>query len=214
MAPTAVPPAEKVAPRGLFAPFRIRQDPRTMTAAMEYKQGRPTYRLTTNAVGESHAIDTAERLGLPEPIVRRAEQLLSADMRQLLALQRDASAAEQDYVQARLEAEEREEVAQRAIAKAESQATALAQRSEAMRKQEVELKQRMEALERQMQAELQARVKVKERQFETVVTRLKMEAQQFGTRLRIVGDALEDLRIEVNQEEMEAEGRISRARHK
>lgn len=46
---------------------------------------------------------------------------------------------------------------------------------------------------------------VKERQFEDVVTRLKMEAQQFGTRLRIVGDALEDLRIEVNEEEMEAQ---------
>lgn len=130
-----------------------------MTAAMEYKQGRPTYRLTTNAVGESHAIDTAQRLGLPQPIVQRAEQLLSADMRQLLALQRDASAAEQDYVAARLDAEEREAVAQRAILEAEAKETDLQQRALAMAQTEEELKQRMEALERQMQAELQARRK-------------------------------------------------------
>ena len=99
-----------------------------------YKGGRPTYRLTRNAarslllcnprrlrsdtvdskVGESHAIETAARLGLPHTIVRvlcfvlvsfclsreapshdpqvkRAEQLLSEDQRQLLALQREAS---------------------------------------------------------------------------------------------------------------------------
>eukprot|EP00438_Fugacium_kawagutii_P020216 Skav207633 [mRNA] locus=scaffold1878:377646:397516:- [translate_table: standard] len=50
------------------------QDERTMTAAMEYKSGRPTYRLTTNAVGESHAIETAQRLGLPTTLVLRSAE--------------------------------------------------------------------------------------------------------------------------------------------
>lgn len=172
------------------------QDERTMTAAMEYKLGRPTYRLTTNAVGESHAIETAQRLGLPTSIVQRAEQLLSDDQRQLLALQRQASAAEQDYVAAKLEAEEREEIAKKAIGDAAAKESDLAYREKEIARMEVSLKQRMEALQRQMQAELKARVEVKERQFQDAVLRLKTEAQKGGSRLRIVGDALEDLRVE------------------
>jgi len=179
------------------------EDERTMTAAMEYKMGRPTYRLTTNAVGESHAIETAQRLGLPPTIVSRAEQLLSDDQRQLLALQRQASSAEQDYVAAKLEAEHREEIAKKAIEDAAAKESDLAIREQEMTKMEANLKERMEALQRQMQAELKARVEVKERQFQDVVLRLKTEAQQGGSRLRIVGDALEDLRVEFDEPKVE-----------
>eukprot|EP00434_Breviolum_minutum_P036703 symbB.v1.2.032535.t1/scaffold3918.1/size48325/3 len=72
-----------------------------------------------------------------------------------------------------------------------------------MTKMEANLKERMEALQRQMQAELKARVEVKERQFQDVVLRLKTEAQQGGSRLRIVGDALEDLRVEFDEPKVE-----------
>ncbi|CAJ1405369.1 unnamed protein product [Effrenium voratum] len=177
------------------------QDDRTLTAAMEYKGGRPTYRLTRNAVGESHAIETAARLGLPHTIVKRAEQLLSEDQRQLLALQREASAAEQDFVAARLEAEQREAAASKAIAEAEHKVSALASREHEVALQEADLQDRAQAQQRQMQADLKARLEVQERQFEDVVRRLKMEAQHLGTSLKIVGDVLEDLRFEVDEVE-------------
>ncbi|CAK9113168.1 Endonuclease MutS2 [Durusdinium trenchii] len=168
-----------------------------MTAAMEYKMGRPTYRLTTNAVGESHAIETAQRLGLPPSIVKRAEELLGDDQRRLLALQRQASAAEQDFIAAKLEADQREAAAQQAILETQSKESDLAHRAQQLTQMEVEVKERMNALKRQTDAELKARVEVKERQFQDVVRRLKMEAQHSGVQLRIVGDALEDLRVQV-----------------
>ncbi|CAK9077119.1 unnamed protein product [Durusdinium trenchii] len=173
------------------------EDERTMTAAMEYKMGRPTYRLTTNAVGESHAIETAQRLGLPPSIVKRAEELLGDDQRRLLALQRQASAAEQDFIAAKLEADQREAAAQQAILETQSKESDLAHRAQQLTQMEVEVKERMNALKRQTDAELKARVEVKERQFQDVVRRLKMEAQHSGVQLRIVGDALEDLRVQV-----------------
>eukprot|EP00913_Durusdinium_trenchii_P030166 g28265.t1 len=163
---------------------------------MEYKMGRPTYRLTTNAVGESHAIETAQRLGLPPSIVKRAEELLGDDQRRLLALQRQASAAEQDFIAAKLEADQREAAAQQAILETQSKESDLAHRAQQLTQMEVEVKERMNALKRQTDAELKARVEVKERQFQDVVRRLKMEpltceAQHSGVQLRIVGDALE-----------------------
>ena len=45
---------------------------------------------------------------------------------------------------------------------------------------------------------------MKERQFQDVVQRLKLETQKLGSRFRIVGDVLEDLKVEVGIHETEA----------
>lgn len=171
-----------------------------MTAAMEYRSGRPTYRLATNTVGESHAMETAERLGLPAPLVARAVQLLGDDQRQLLALQRKAADAEKDFESARMDAEQREAAASTAIREAETKAAELSRREQEVAEMEAKLQARTVALQRQMQAELQAQIAVKEKQFQDVVQRLKLETQKLGSRFRIVGDVLEDLKVEVDQE--------------
>lgn len=176
------------------------EDERTMTAAMEYRSGRPTYRLATNTVGESHAMETAERLGLPAPLVARAVQLLGDDQRQLLALQRKAADAEKDFESARMDAEQREAAASTAIREAETKAAELSRREQEVAEMEAKLQARTVALQRQMQAELQAQIAVKEKQFQDVVQRLKLETQKLGSRFRIVGDVLEDLKVEVDQE--------------
>jgi len=176
------------------------EDERTMTAAMEYRSGRPTYRLATNTVGESHAMETAERLGLPAPLVARAVELLGDDQRQLLALQRKAADAEKDFESARVDAEQREAAASTAIREAETKASELSRREQEVAEMEAKLQARTVALQRQMQAELQAQIAVKEKQFQDVVQRLKLETQKLGSRFRIVGDVLEDLKVEVDQE--------------
>ncbi|CAE7513105.1 mutS2 [Symbiodinium pilosum] len=176
------------------------EDDRTMTAAMEYKSGRPTYRLATNMVGESHAMETAQRLGLPGSLVARAVELLGDDQRQLIALQRKAADAEKDFESARVDAEQREAAARTAIAEANAKEAELARREVEVADMEAKLQARTSALQRQMQAELQAQMAVKERQFQDVVQRLKLETQKLGSRFRIVGDVLEDLKVEVDQE--------------
>lgn len=52
------------------------QDPRYALAAMEYARGRPTYRVVAGATGESHAFDTALRMGLDPALLDRAKSLM------------------------------------------------------------------------------------------------------------------------------------------
>jgi DNA mismatch repair protein MutS2 len=59
-------------------------DPRFALAAMEYANGRPTYRVVHDATGESHALDTALRMGIPEELVIRARALMGEAERALL----------------------------------------------------------------------------------------------------------------------------------
>lgn len=51
-------------------------DPRFAVAAMEVRDGRPTYRLIPDTTGESHALETAARLGLPPEVLQRADSLM------------------------------------------------------------------------------------------------------------------------------------------
>ena len=53
-------------------------DPRFAVAAMEVRDGLPTYRLIPDATGESHALSTAARLGLPADLLERAQALWQA----------------------------------------------------------------------------------------------------------------------------------------
>lgn len=182
------------------------EDARTETAAMEYKQGQPTFRLARNAVGESHAIETAKRLQLPELLVLRAEELLTEDQQQLLALQRQAALAEKELVEATGKAEEREAQATALMDELVVKDQEVLVQKDRLSHMEVEIKAKEERMRSQMQAELKAKVDAKERQLKDLVRRLKQESANLGpgSRIRIVGDALDDIRIE-RDEQAEAE---------
>ena len=59
------------------------------------ESGRPTYRLVRGAPGGSEALALAERLGLPEAWLSRAEELLSPEERQLRSLLQTVEASKQ-----------------------------------------------------------------------------------------------------------------------
>ena len=51
-------------------------DPRFTAAAVEYREGRPTYRLVSGSTGESHALSIARTMGIDPTILARAEHLI------------------------------------------------------------------------------------------------------------------------------------------
>jgi len=173
------------------------QDPRTEIVAMEYKKGRPTFKLVRNTVGESHAIETARRLELPPALVQRAEALLSEDQRSLLALQRRAEDLEKRLQLQLRRAEEREAqalTAEHASAELERQ---LAARGEELRNAEAELLARQERLQSQLRAEHRARMDVQARQLRELVRNLRQHVDSGGAAgLRLVGEEIEELRFE------------------
>ncbi len=85
------------------------RDERFRNAAMGYdpERGRPTYRLEMDAMGRSSALETARAVGLPEPVLRRAQELLSggqAELDELLG-ELERMRAELEARQAALDAE-------------------------------------------------------------------------------------------------------------
>ncbi len=93
-------------------------------AAMEFRNGRPSFRLRVDETGSSHALDVAQRLGFPGDILTRAQTLISNERQdydramkalqtkeEALAAENRASAAalEQDYAQRRQRLDEERE---------------------------------------------------------------------------------------------------------
>ncbi|NDD91400.1 hypothetical protein EBZ37_04880, partial [bacterium] len=61
-----------------------RHDPRILTAAMAFDETSqmPTFRLELGVPGRSRALETAERLGIPEAVIKRARTFLSSQHRE------------------------------------------------------------------------------------------------------------------------------------
>lgn len=88
--------------------------PRFQVAAVQYHEGKPTYRVLMGATGESHALDIAARVGLPASILARSEAVLGeqeAELgRLLVALEAErakAQAARDEVERIQVEAAER-----------------------------------------------------------------------------------------------------------
>lgn len=90
-------------------------DARVEVAALEYRDGRPTYRVVPGAVGESHALAAAERVGLDPTLVERAHSLMEEGERAL----HDALAALDDERGRAADAARRLEAAEASLAERE-----------------------------------------------------------------------------------------------
>lgn len=171
------------------------EDTRTEIAAMEYKEGQPTFRLTRNAIGESHAISVARRLELPASMVDRAESLLAEDQRSLLALQREVERMEKELKERLLAVEEREDEVEEAIRLAEMrEAEANAHLSE-LQTREAGMAIKQEMLESKLMREHSERVAAHEQKLQQLLASLA-ESGTADSRLKIVGDAVMDLKVE------------------
>lgn len=169
--------------------------PHVEIAAMEYRGGKPTYRLLKNEIGESHAVETARRLELPQSLVSRAEELLSEDERSLLALRRKADSLQVDLVAKVAKAEEQEKKATAAEKQAKALSTSLAAKEEELRTKELELGMREQRLQTQLLTEHERRVAAHEEKLQQLLASLQKKGAA-GDKLQIVGDAIDNLRVE------------------
>jgi DNA mismatch repair protein MutS2 len=151
-----------------FAPLKglSATHPDFAAAAVQYHEGRPTYRLVPGAAGESHALDIAARVGLPPAILERAHGLLGAQEVELGRLL------------AALEAERGTVATLRAEAAAQRDETR--RRAEEVARREEELRTRAKALEQRASAAFVDRLRSAERAIGQVVAELQKAPSQRG----------------------------------
>ncbi len=75
---TLVDRGARVATTTHYGPLKIlgEVDPRFASAAVQYAEGRPTFRVVTGTTGRSHAFSVAERLGLESALLERAREVM------------------------------------------------------------------------------------------------------------------------------------------
>ncbi len=83
----------------------VQDEPGMVNAAMGFRDGRPTYRLTFGFPGESSALEIAARVGLGEELIRRAESRLGREWLDLGAKLRILNQELEKALVARREAE-------------------------------------------------------------------------------------------------------------
>ncbi len=134
-------------------------DDRYALAAMEYANGRPTYRVVHDATGESHALDTALRMGIAPELVERARGLMSESER---GLQDALSALEVERYRAATAVREGQRIQQ-----------SLSERERSVAAREEELKKRSKELEQREAARFLDRLKAAEKAISAVVADLQ-----------------------------------------
>ena len=148
--------------------------------AMEFDSGEalPTYQLTDGAPGGSHALELAERLELPESLLRRADELLGSEHRKLRALIAETEELRQSLL-------EREQEVEQEIERQQEQREEL---EESVRRLDEERRKLRGSAERQIEAfrtEIRSHLEAEE-------TRLKAELEG-GRRKDLAGRAAKRL---------------------
>jgi DNA mismatch repair protein MutS2 len=151
-----------------FAPLKglSATHPSFAAAAVQYHEGRPTYRLVPGAAGESHALDIAARVGLPAALLDRAHALLGAQEVELGRLLAALEAERGTVASLRAEAAAQRDDARR--------------RAEEVARREEELRTRAKALEQQASAAFVERLRSAERAIGQVVAELQKAPSQRG----------------------------------
>ncbi len=141
-------------------------DERVAMAAVEYRDGQPTYRVVRDATGESHAFDTALRMGLSPALVERARSLLAGAEGALADALGALDAQREQIDEARAEVERREE--------------ALASREARIQDREARLAERTERLENEGAAEFKKRLERADKAIGAVVAELQRAPSHDG----------------------------------
>ena len=103
------------------------EDERVVNASLQFDAGRlrPTYRLRRDRPGRSYAFEIAERLGLPDDILREARSRMEASGRRMEEVLAELEDKEERLATLTAEAEEREERLERRAAELEERAEEL-----------------------------------------------------------------------------------------
>ncbi len=159
----------------------------------------PTYQLLMDSVGESHGLEIAQRLGLPDTLIVRAEELISANPNQAVSVLHRLSEEEKRVQELRLESE-------RSLAEIEEKKGSLVRRleqtardekrilDEARRQAEQKIqaaKRRMAAIEdhiRKEEEKLRRGYDGREQELERRESRLSWMEKELDRRLKLVGD--------------------------
>jgi DNA mismatch repair protein MutS2 len=134
-------------------------DPRFVSAAMQYHEGRPTWRVIRGVTGESHALGIAARVGLDGALLARAATLVGEGERSV-----SATIEQLEAERSRL---------QSAADEAERLTAGLAEREAAVAGREAEIAERGRRLEFDAARVFLQRVRAAERAIEAIVTRLE-----------------------------------------
>jgi DNA mismatch repair protein MutS2 len=159
-------------------------DQRFQVAAVQYLEGRPTYRVEVGIPGSSHALAIAGRLGLSAAILERASELLDSGNR---VLDEALSALEQQG--GRIQAK---------AAELDRQEAAFKQRIAVLEIREQRLSERAARLEEEFLKELKNRLKEKEEEVRQLVASLQQnpEMRQANVVLETIRASRQNLSLE------------------
>jgi DNA mismatch repair protein MutS2 len=161
------------------------QDPRFALMGAQYLDGRATWRLLPDLVGQSHALGVARQLGLPSEVITRAEALLGSRATDLAALMEQVEA-------------EHQAVRERAEAMA-TQQHALEAEQRSLQQKQRQLDQRRTRLERQVAEDFGARLRKREEGLKRLIAGLQADPG-----LKDAGRLLDKVRTVRQQVEAEA----------
>lgn len=135
--------------------FYASNTPGVVNASVEFdvETLAPTYHLTIGLPGQSNAFDIAERLGLPEPIVRRARGLVSTDHVEAERFLAQIKEAQARAMEAQTEAEEAREEARQLREELRSRLRAIdREREQVLRQSRAQAAEELEAVRKELRS--------------------------------------------------------------
>jgi DNA mismatch repair protein MutS2 len=151
-------------------------DDRFSVAAMQFVNGRPTYKLEPGAVGESFALSVAERLGLPQSVIDRATELLDADTRQMGDLIR--------------EMEDQKALIDRRVEELENKQKEMASIEFKMKEEQLRLEKKQLSVRREEARKFAKMLEEKEQVLQEILEKLKSDPSR-----RVVAKSWEDIKF-------------------
>ena len=170
-------------------------DDRFGVGGMQFVGGRPTYKFVPGVVGESFALAVAERMGLPESVLERANELLDSDTRRMGELIRDM--------------EDQKDLIDRQAQEIEAKRSEMDGLAMEMRAQQRKLETKQLGARRDEAKKFAIKLEEKERVLEDILERLKSDPSK-----RVVARSWDDVRFVKRDALTEAENLPSVLRRK